>query len=364
MTATGTIWALCRPGFEADAGQELVTRAGEVGGYGFFVPEAAGWLRFELPGQPAEDVMRLIALDDLVFVRDWYIGIGTLDPLPGEDRVGAILERLRDLGDTGPFARVDVHVPPGEDTAQALPRFARKWTNPLASALRRAGILHERPETEPGAPGLEILLPDFTRALLARRDPAQSSVFHEGVPRLRMPGTAPSRSTLKLEEALHRFFTPDERDRLFRHGMTAVDLGAAPGGWTWQLVQRGLAVTAVDNGPMDEALMASGLVTHRTEDAFTWRPSHPVDWLVCDIVDRPARVVDLMTEWLENRLCRMAVFNLKLPMKQRWECWQAYRARLEDSIEASDADLAVRAAHLYHDREEITCCVAPVRGAR
>ncbi|XOZ34057.1 23S rRNA (cytidine(2498)-2'-O)-methyltransferase RlmM [Halomonadaceae bacterium KBTZ08] len=363
MTDTGVIWALCRPGFEADAGQELVARAAESGGYGFFVPEAAGWVRFELPGQAAEDVMRSLALADLVFVRDWYIGIGTIDPLPGEDRVGAVLERLRDLGEAGPFARVDVHVPLAE-TPDALPRFARKWTNPLARALRGAGILHESPETDPAAPGLEVLLPDFSRALLAWRDPALSSDFHEGVPRLRMPGTAPSRSTLKLEEALHRFFSANERERLLRHGMTAVDLGAAPGGWTWQLVQRGLAVTAVDNGPMDEALMASALVTHRAEDAFGWQPPHPVDWLVCDIVDQPARVVSLMGEWLENGWCRMAIFNLKLPMKQRWASWQDYRSRLAECIEASGADLTIRAAHLYHDREEITCCVVPVRRSR
>lgn len=362
MTETGGIWALCRPGFEADAGQELVSRAAEAGGYGFFVPEAAGWVRFELPGQAAESVMRALPLGELVFVRDWYIGLGEAVPLPKEDRVGAVLEAVRDAGATGPYARVDVHVPQ-DGIEESLPRFARKWTSPLAKALRGAGVLSGESDPAAGDAGLEILLPDFSRAWLARRDPALSSPFHEGVPRLRMPGTAPSRSTLKLEEGLHRFFTSEERDQLFQHGMTAVDLGAAPGGWTWQLVQRGLAVTAVDNGPMDEALMASGLVTHRTEDAFTWWPSHPVDWLVCDIVDRPARVVELMAEWLENRLCRMAVFNLKLPMKQRWACWQAYRARLEESVEASGADLTVRAAHLYHDREEITCCVAPVRGS-
>ncbi len=363
MSDSGVIWALCRPGFEADAGQELVSRAAEAGAYGFFVPEAAGWVRFELPGQSAEPVMRAIPLTGLVFVRDWYVGFGEAVPLPKEDRVGAVLEAVKDSGISAPYGRVDVHVPQ-EGTEDALPRFARKWTSPLAKALRGAGILDEEPDSTAATPGLEILLPDFSRAWLAQRVPELSSVFPEGVPRLRMPGTAPSRSTLKLEEALHRFFTPQARDRLLRHGMTAVDLGAAPGGWTWQLVQRGLAVTAVDNGPMDEALMASGLVNHRTEDAFSWRPARPVDWLVCDIVDRPARVVELMAEWIEGRLCRMAVFNLKLPMKQRWDCWQAYRTRLEESIAASGADLGVTAAQLYHDREEITCCVAPLTGSR
>ena len=56
-----------------------------------------------------------------------------------------------------------------------------------------------------------------------------------GIPRLRLPG-APSRSAAKLEEAL-LYFLGDEAERLLRGGMSAVDLGAAPGGWTWILAR-------------------------------------------------------------------------------------------------------------------------------
>lgn len=54
--------------------------------------------------------------------------------------------------------------------------------------------------------------------------------------------------------------------------MLAVDLGAAPGGWTWQLVNREMRVTAVDNGPMAENLMYSGLVDHQKVDGYQYRP--------------------------------------------------------------------------------------------
>ena len=68
---------------------------------------------------------------------------------------------------------------------------------------------------------------------------------------------------------------------------------------------------------MDGQLMASGMVEHVRADGFMWKPRRAVDWLVCDIVDKPRRTTALM-EWLEQRLCRFAVFNLKLPMKQRY----------------------------------------------
>lgn len=101
--------------------------------------------------------------------------------------------------------------------------------------------------------------------------------------------------------------------------MSAVDLGAAPGGWTWQLVKRGLAVTAVDNGSMASVLPESGLVEHCRVDGFRYRPPKPVDWLVCDIVEQPSRIATQVGRWLAEGDCRYAIFNLKLPMQKRYE---------------------------------------------
>src|SRR5690606_30885122 len=83
----------------------------------------------------------------------------------------------------------------------------------------------------------------------------------------------PSRSTLKLEEAWHHFIPREEWDSRLAPGMTAVDLGAAPGGWTWQLVNRHMKVTAVDNGPMARSLMDSGQVEHVQADGYLFRPA-------------------------------------------------------------------------------------------
>src|SRR5207253_3193395 len=111
-----------------------------------------------------------------------------------------------------------------------------------------------------------------------------SSHWPMGIPRLRFPASAPSRSTLKLAEALQHWLTPDQEADLLHEGVTAVDLGAAPGGWTWQLVRRGVHVTAIHNGRLDPGLLATGLVDHIRADGFSYRPRWPVRWMVCDIV--------------------------------------------------------------------------------
>ena len=40
-----------------------------------------------------------------------------------------------------------------------------------------------------------------------------------------------------------------------------------------------------------------------------------VDWMVCDMVEQPSRVLELVADWFEQGYCQFSVFNLKLPMK-------------------------------------------------
>lgn len=152
-----------------------------------------------------------------------------------------------------------------------------------------------------------------------------------------VPREAPSRSTLKLEEAWHHFIPREQWDERLHSDMTGVDLGAAPGGWTWQLVNRGMLVTAVDNGPMAESLMDTGLVQHLMADGFTYKPRQPVDWMVCDIVEKPARNAALLETWIGEGHCREAVVNLKLPMKQRYAEVKRLLERIEEGSRPGDS---------------------------
>ncbi len=145
-----------------------------------------------------------------------------------------------------------------------------------------------------------------------------------------------------------------QRKATFRLGHTAVDLGAAPGGWTYQLVQRGLQVTAIDNGPMDKKLMATEQVVHLKENALTWLPEKPVQILVCDMVEKPSLVANLMAKWLLQAKAAHAIFNLKLPMKKRFQEVSDCIGEICDQLEAQEIDYFWQAKHLYHDREEIT----------
>ena len=176
-----------------------------------------------------------------------------------------------------------------------------------------------------------------------------------GIPRLKFPSDAPSRATLKLEEALHVFIPADEWDERLANGMYAVDLGACPGGWTYQLVKRNMWVYSIDNGPMAQSLMDTGQVTWLREDGFRYRPTrNNISWMVCDMVEKPAKVTALMAQWLVNGWCRETIFNLKLPMKKRYEEVSQNLASIKEKLDAHGINATIQARQLYHDREEVT----------
>ncbi|HSM98438.1 MAG TPA: 23S rRNA (cytidine(2498)-2'-O)-methyltransferase RlmM, partial [Gallionella sp.] len=220
----------------------------------------------------------------------------------------------------------------------------------LETALREQGRLHDDPRTI----RLHIFFPDRNSVLIGSSDPHNSADALMGIVRQSMPAEAPSRSTMKLAEAIEVFMDRSEQTRLLRQGMQAVDLGAAPGGWTWQLVRRGIRVTAVDNGPMKGALVNHPLVQHLKQDGFKYAPRKSVDWLVCDMVEKPSRVAELIGAWFAAGWCKHAIFNLKLPMKQRVAALDSALGGIRKRLDEEGINFRVMAKQLYHDREEVT----------
>lgn len=351
------IIVFCRPGFETECGRELTDTAALQGLFGFFQPAAqAGNIRFTLAGEDtAADLMERIALNDLVFARDWFEVLDEFE-LPASDRVGAAVNAIKALSKPLPACqRVEVRIAESS-TDRDLGNFARKWVPPLSRALRDAGFLSPNAPAA-AASGLEFFLPDFSTAVVGVSRSDNRSPFPAGIPRLKLSNQAPSRSALKLDEAWKVFVPPGRVEELLGGGKKAVDLGASPGGWTSQLVRHGMLVTAIDNGPMDAALMASGHVEHIAADGFRWRPRRAVDWMVCDIVDQPRKTAMMVADWFEARLCRYSIFNLKLPMKKRYDEWLGCRALIDERLTAKGIAYRLVARHLYHDREEITCFI-------
>ena len=101
--------------------------------------------------------------------------------------------------------------------------------------------------------------------------------------------------------------------------------------------------------------MDTGLVQHLMADGFTFVPKQPVDWMVCDIVEKPARNAALLETWIGEGHCREAVVNLKLPMKQRYAEVKRLLERIEDGFKARGIRVEIGCKQLYHDREEVTC---------
>jgi 23S rRNA (cytidine2498-2'-O)-methyltransferase len=238
--------------------------------------------------------------------------------------------------------------------AKEMSGFLRRFEPHLEKALNKAGVLLAKAD----APTLHLFFETSAACDIGLSAANDSSPWPMGVPRLRMPRGAPSRSTLKLAEAFYALMSEAEREKGLRAGLRAVDLGACPGGWTLQFAQRGIHVMSVDNGPMAEAVLATGMVEHVRADGFTWRPKKPVDWMVCDMVEQPARVARLMADWVAGRTCRRSIFNLKLPMKKRFDEIARCREIIDKALEEQGLRYTLRMKHLYHDREEITAYLA------
>jgi 23S rRNA (cytidine2498-2'-O)-methyltransferase len=210
----------------------------------------------------------------------------------------------------------------------------------------------ELPRGAGKARGLFVFFADFGRVFVARE------AVLGGQRRMADDDAAPSRSYLKVEEAyivLGHEPAPDE---------TVVDLGAAPGGWSYSAAKRGARVIAVDNGPLKGGALNHPLIEHRLEDAFKFAPSFAkasegtasqrpaYDWLFCDLVEEPHHVMqNIVQPWLANRWCRRFVINLKFG---HVDSIALLREILAAESPFARHATALRIRHLYHDREEFT----------
>ncbi|MEP0073910.1 MAG: 23S rRNA (cytidine(2498)-2'-O)-methyltransferase RlmM [Marinomonas sp.] len=340
----------CRQGFEKDCAAELSEVASNKGFYGYakVVPDS-GYVVFHLDQADAgESLIQQLQFNRLIFARQ-IIAVNDVIELEQGGRVELLLEAAREL----PLAEEIWIETADTNEAKALSGLIKKLDKPLKEGWKKSGVLRNK------AVGVRhhVFLLSGEEAYLGVSYAACRSEFPLGIRRLRFPAAGPSRSTLKLEEAFLQFVPEKTREADLTEGMTAVDLGAAPGGWTYQFVKKGIHVFAIDNGPMQKELMSTGLVQHEKADGFKFEPPYTVDWLVCDMVERPIKVAELMAKWLANGWTRRAIFNLKLPMKKRFQEVSLCLQLIEDLLKKSGVGYQYQVKHLYHDREEVTVCI-------
>jgi len=337
MNTSPADWLIyCRPGFERDCVEETQAKPIEA-------VENSGYVL--LQGKPR------LAYAQLAFARQLIRLQGEVPDLPERDRLTPLLAAIPDAPERFGALRLET---PDTNEGKTLSGFTRRFQPLLEQALRESGRL----ANDGLLPRLHIFFPDPHRALIGSSDPGNSASAHMGILRLKLPHDAPSRSYLKLAEAFETFLSQEEQAQWLRPGMSAVDLGAAPGGWSWQLVQRGLKVIAVDNGPLKGAAAEHPAIRHLRQDGFRYRPQRPVDWVVCDMVEQPQRVANLVVEWVASGLCTRAMFNLKLPMKKRVAALHDALDAVRHILDAKGLRYRLEAKQLYHDREEVTVLLA------
>ncbi len=337
----------CRPGFEKECAAEIQFQAQrlEVSGYSKANPDS-GYVLFTPYEPEAMAVLhKHLPFLDLCFARQMVAVLPLVSGLPVNDRITPLLQAAAALARQFSDAWLETA---DTNEAKELAGFVRKFHGPLTRAIVDAGMACNKPN----APRLHLFFLNSTTVYVGLSRPGNSSPWPMGIVRLKFPRSAPSRSTLKLDEAF--LFFLGEEPKTLQPGMKAVDLGAAPGGWTWQLVKRSIRVTAVDNGPMDKELMDSGIVEHVRADGFRYAPLKPVDWLVCDMVEQPSRIAALVARWMAEGHCRQAMFNLKLPMKKRYEEVLRCREMIEQTLDDAEVPFRLAFKQLYHDREEVT----------
>ncbi len=346
-----SILLYCRPGFEKECAAEIQDKADGMAFYGFAKTKAnSGFVVFQCHEQGvAETLAKKVSFNKLVFARQLIILTAHITDMPVDDRISAIIDNVEDLPVCG---HIFVET---ADTSEAkeLSKFCRKFTVPARQALRK----HKKllPDEVENRPTLHLMFTSTDSAYLGYSYSYNHSPYPMGILRLRSPSDAPSRSTLKLEEAFLTFIPEEEREERLTSGLKAVDLGASPGGWTYQLVRRGMMVSAVDNGPMAESLMDTGQVRHFMEDGFKFKPSRKnIHWLVCDMIEKPVKVANLMAWWIIEGYCKEAIFNLKLPMKRRYDEMKQCFDLIDELLKENEVRYQLQAKHLYHDREEIT----------
>jgi 23S rRNA (cytidine2498-2'-O)-methyltransferase len=174
------------------------------------------------------------------------------------------------------------------------------------------------------------------------------SLWPGGQMRFRREEGQISRAEFKLLEAISIF------DVMIPDRGAALDIGAAPGGWTNVLRRFGLRVVAVDPADMHVSLLGDRQVVHIRERIQRYRPTEPFDMIVNDLKMDARDSIEVMLGVRRHlKPGGTGVMTLKLP-----KTVPSSRAMLEfvrGDVRRLEAGFQVLGARqLFHNRSEIT----------
>jgi 23S rRNA (cytidine2498-2'-O)-methyltransferase len=342
------VFAVCQVGAEPALKAE-VARLHPGWRFAFSRPGLVTW-RTE---RPVDAEVQLGA----VFARAFGASLGKATTLP------ELLRLAENLAADASQAPLRLHVFAGEDSP--LGEEACVAPDAVAEELR-ANLLALAPATLLAADARPPRRGELVLDVIVRQGEPLWVGFHRhgdahspfpgGRMQLALPDQAPSRAWLKLEEALAWSHLP------LRPGQVAVEIGSAPGGASFALLQRGLKVVGVDPGQMaPQVLAASGFSHLQLSLGDLRREQLPpqVDWLLMDVNLAPQvalhgvrRIVSTLRPALRGVLFTLKLNDWKMAAEVPALCARVGGMGLEN----------VRATQLQANRREI--CVVATAPAR
>lgn len=332
--------ATANPGFAPYAMEELRRRFPGVKLSGLAPGETFKLSSGDIPG---EELIASLRKDEPVFLRhlfpaDEEAGL-TADP---EETAGTMIRFAKGLAAKLAGSTVAVQVRKSPDSP--FPFSSAEGRDAIVPALRELGA-------EPVARDSKWILSVYAAkkslylGLSAPRD--NLSDWPGGAVRFRREEGLISRAAFKLLEAERTFGLP------LGGFVNALDLGAAPGGWTSVLLERGVKVTAVDPAEMHPSLEGHPRLRHIRRNAaeLSFAPGS-FDLLVCDMSWDPHHTCRIVSE-LAPALSAGAsgIVTLKLMYRKPLQT-------IDDLVgEYAKAFEILRVKQLFHNREEVTLWV-------
>lgn len=238
-----------------------------------------------------------------VFARAYGINIRRFNS------ISELKKQIEELGIS------DLHIwerdqhPSGEEPLGFEPGH---WTQALLSGLQLGNTYRVNQAAQPGQMILDLIAVQENEFWLGvHLHQANHHPHPGGKPSLTLPSEAPSRAYLKLEEGIIWSQLPLRQDDV------AVEVGSAPGGASYALLQRGLRVIGIDPGKMDPVVLKSDRFRHIAKsvtDVAAPELLPPIHWVLLDMNVNPQIslfAVDRITAITKKNLLGV-LFTVKL----------------------------------------------------
>ncbi len=237
--------------------------------------------------------------------------------------------------------------------ANTLKSLGRNWNNYSFTLHRRSSLIEE---LLPKYKGIKVLTFPVSWELISKEtfgawtlveqnlmflaaktaNPVYHGEYHFAENKI----DPPSRAYLKLWETFTRLrLSPGTNER-------ALEIGAAPGGWTWVLSELGCQVHALDRSPLSQSLMENPRITFLKGDAFNYTPEksrHTYDWFFSDMICYPEKLWPYVASWLNSGKVKNFVVTLKFQGEQHYQAISSFAQVPGSTI-----------IHLFHNKHELT----------